>query len=61
MLPVDETSIFIRSVSSRFGYRGGYLWSDGRSSAVDPIAAFVRDFNGGRIRSYQDVNQRSRH
>ena len=59
-LPVDESSVFIRSVSSRFGYRGPYLWSDGRGSALDPIAAFVRDFQIGRIRNYQDVNIRSR-
>ncbi len=61
MLPVDDSSVFIRSVSSRFGYRGGYLWSDGRASAIDPIATFVRDFEAGRIRGYQDVNSRSRH
>jgi hypothetical protein len=59
-LPVDEFSTFIRSVSSRFGYSGGFLWSDGRASALDPIRGFVRDFESGRIRSYMDVNARSR-
>ena len=60
-LPVDDTSVFIRSVSMRFGYNGPYLWSDGRASALDPIKAFIRDFESGRIRTYQDVNARSRH
>jgi hypothetical protein len=59
-LPLDESSTFIRSVSMRFGYTGSYLWSDGRASALDPIRAFVRDFDAGRIRTYQDVNARSR-
>jgi hypothetical protein len=59
-LPVDETSTFIRSVSGRFGYRGPYQWSDGRASALDPIRALVKDFQAGRIRSYEDVNARSR-
>ena len=59
-LPVDDSSTFIRSVSMRFGYTGSYLWSDGRASALDPIRAFVRDFEAGRIRTYQDVNARSR-
>jgi len=59
-LPVDDSSTFIRSVSMRFGFTGSYLWSDGRASALDPIRAFVRDFEAGRIRTYQDVNARSR-
>jgi hypothetical protein len=59
-LPVDAASTFIRSVSARFGYSGPYLWSDGRASALDPIQAFVRDYRLGRIRSYLDVNVRSR-
>lgn len=59
-LPVDDSSTFIRSVSMRFGYTGSYLWSDGRASALDPIRGFVRDFEAGRIRTYQDVNARSR-
>jgi hypothetical protein len=44
----------------RFGYTGGLLWSDGRASALDPIQAFVRDFEAGRIRTYHDVNARSK-
>jgi hypothetical protein len=59
-LPLDETSTFIRSVSSRFGYTGQYQWTDGRASALDRIRPFVRDFESGRIRSYYDVNVRSR-
>ncbi|MEZ5317260.1 MAG: hypothetical protein R2752_07645 [Vicinamibacterales bacterium] len=59
-LPVDEKSVFIRSVSSRYGYRGPYQWSDGRASALDPIAALVADYKAGRIRSYFDVNARSK-
>ena len=59
-LPVDDGSVFIRSVMMRYGYRGGQLWSDGRGSALDPILPFVRDFQAGRIRSYQDVNVRSK-
>jgi hypothetical protein len=59
-LPVDDSSTFIRSVSSRFGYGGQYLWTDGRASALDPIRAFVRDFQAGKIRSYYDVNARSK-
>jgi hypothetical protein len=59
-LPVGESSTFIRSVSGRNGYTGPYQWSDGRASALDPIRPFVRDFEAGRIRSYNDVNARSR-
>jgi hypothetical protein len=59
-LPVDDTSTFIRSVSSRFGYMGPFQWTDGRASALDRIRPFVRDFEAGRIRSYYDVNVRSR-
>ena len=59
-LPVDDSSVFIRSVSSRFGYSGPYLWTDGRASGLDPIRPFVRDFQAGLIRSYYDVNVRSR-
>ena len=36
------------------------LGPDGRASALDPIAAFVRDFHAGRIRTYYDVNSRSK-
>jgi hypothetical protein len=59
-LPVDDASTFIRSVSSRFGYGGSYLGPDGRASGLDPIRPFVRDFLDGRIRTYYDVNNRSK-
>ena len=59
-LPIDDTSTFIRSVSSRFGYMGPFQWTDGRASALDRIRPFVRDFEAGKIRSYYDVNVRSR-
>ncbi len=59
-LPVDASSTFIRSVSTRFGYGGGGIGPDGRASGLDPIRDFVRDFLAGRIRSYYDVNARSR-
>jgi hypothetical protein len=59
-LPIDDASTFIRSVSSRFGYMGPFQWTDGRASALDRIRPFVRDFESGRIRSYYDVNVRSR-
>ena len=59
-LPLDDTSTFIRSVSSRFGYMGPFQWTDGRASALDRIRPFVRDFEAGKIRSYYDVNVRSR-
>jgi hypothetical protein len=59
-LPIDESSLFIRSVSVRFGYAGTQVWTDGRASALDPIRTFVRDVQSGRIRSYYDLNARSR-
>ena len=59
-LPVTGESTFIRSVSSRFGYDGGMTWSDGRATALYPIAQFVRDFQLGLLTSYFDVNSRSR-
>jgi len=59
-LPADPSGVFIRSVSTRFGYLGSDLGPDGRASALDPIRAFARDFGAGRIRTYQDVNARSR-
>ena len=59
-LPVSESSVFIRSVSSRYGYNGPRTWSDGRATALDPIASFISDFKAGRLRSYGDVNARSR-
>jgi hypothetical protein len=39
---------------------GPFQWSDGRASALDRIRPFVRDFEAGKIRSYYDVNVRSR-
>lgn len=59
-LPVDDKSVFIRSVSSRFGYNGRFLWSDGRASALDPLVPFAADVRAGLIRSYYDVNARSK-
>jgi hypothetical protein len=59
-LPIDSSSTFVRSVSNRFGYSGDLLGPDGRASALDSMQAFVRDFGAGRIRSYGDVNSRSR-
>ena len=59
-LPIDASSTFIRSVSSRYGYGGPRLGVDGRATALYPIQAFVKDFQGGRLRTYQDLNRRSR-
>jgi hypothetical protein len=59
-LPVDDRSSFIRSVSSRFGYRGTMTWTDGRASALYSIRQFVRDFELGLLQTYYDVNARSR-
>jgi len=59
-LPVTRSSTFIRSVSSRFGYQGPYQWQDGRASALYPIESFNRDFEEGRLRSYFDLNSRSK-
>ena len=58
--PVDESGVFIRSVSSRMGYTGPMQWSDGRATVLDPIKASVRDFRAGKIRSYYDLNSRSK-
>lgn len=59
-LPVDESSVFIRSVSSRFGYNGTRTWSDGRATALHPINDFLTAFTAGLLRQYPDVNSRSR-
>jgi hypothetical protein len=59
-LPVDGRSTFVRSVSRRYGFRGAQTWIDGRASALDPIQDLVADFRAGRIRTYADVNVRSR-
>jgi hypothetical protein len=58
-LPVDASSTFVRSVALRAGYRGSGL-VDGRGSALDPIGAFIRDFEGGLIQTYFQVNARAR-
>ena len=57
-LPLDETSTFIRSVSSRMGYSGPMQWMDGRATVLDPIRASVREFDAGHIRRYFDLNAR---
>ncbi len=59
-LPIASDGTFIRSVSTRFGYRGSLLWSDGRGTALYPLAQFVRDFQLGLLTSYYDLNSRSR-
>jgi hypothetical protein len=59
-LPVDRSSTFIRSVSARFGYAGAQLAFDGRATSLYPIRDFVRDFQAGRLRTYRDLNSRSR-
>lgn len=57
-LPIDESSVFIRSVSGRTGYNGPMRGPDGRATALDPIKASLRDFSAGRIRRYFDINIR---
>ena len=59
-LPLDASSTFIRSVATRYGYSGAYLGPDGRASALDRMQPFNRDFLAGRIRTYADVNVRSK-
>jgi len=59
-LPVDDRSTFVRSVSSRFGYQGPMTWTDGRASALYPIKDFNADFQAGLLRSYYDLNARSK-
>jgi hypothetical protein len=59
-LPLTERSVFIRSVTGRLGYGGPMQWSDTRATALDPIKASVRDFQTGKIRSYYDLNARSK-
>ena len=43
-LPVDERSLFVRSAAQR--------------NVIDPIAALLKDFEEGRILSYNDVTSR---
>jgi hypothetical protein len=45
-LPIDDSSVFIRSI--------------GGTEALDPIKAFVRDLTDGRIQSYIDLRERGR-
>jgi len=59
-LPIDRSSTFIRSVSARFGYAGPQVAFDGRATSLYPIGDFVRDFQSGRLRTYRDLNSRSR-
>lgn len=60
-LPLDGSSTFIRSVSARFGYEGSEpLGPDGRATALYPMLAFIEDFKAGRLRSYFEVNRKSR-
>jgi len=58
-LPVTDRSVFIRSVSSRWGYSGPFQWADGRASALDPIGGLLKDAEAGRIQDYYDLNVRS--
>jgi len=57
-LPVDESTVIIRSVSPRDGFLGVPQGPDGRANVLDPVAALVRDFTSGKIRSYYDVTSR---
>jgi hypothetical protein len=59
-LPLTDRSTFIRSVSGRLGYTGPMQWADTRATALDPMRASVRDFQIGKIRSYYDLNARSK-
>jgi hypothetical protein len=59
-LPVDDTTVIIRSVSPRDGYLGVPQGPDGRANVLDPILPLVRDFNASRITSYYDVTSRVR-
>jgi hypothetical protein len=59
-LPVDRTSTFIRAffndVGNRFQTAGPAIRSQ---TLLEPIADFVAGFNGGQIRHYGDVIERS--
>lgn len=57
-LPVDDSSVIIRSVSPRDGYLGVPRGPDGRANVLDPIAALVRDVEAGKISAYYDVASR---
>jgi hypothetical protein len=58
-LPVDSTSVFIRSLSNAAGFRP----SSPNSRSVQVLSSFVatiRAFTEGRIQTYQDVIQLSK-
>ena len=57
-LPVDDSTVIIRSVSPRDGYLGIPQGPDGRANVLDPIQPLVRDFNASKITSYYDVTSR---
>ncbi len=57
-LPVDNSTVIIRSVSPRDGYLGVPQGPDGRANVLDPIEPLVRDFNASKIASYYDVTSR---
>ena len=59
-LPVDDSTVIIRSVSPRDGYLGVTQGPDGRANVLDPILPLVRDFNARKIASYYDVTSRVR-
>lgn len=55
-MPIDATSLFIRSCFGSCSSPGGPR----AVTLVDPIAALLADVDAGRIRSYWDVVARSR-
>ena len=57
-LPVDDSSVIIRSVSPRDGYLGVPQGPDGRANVLDPVLPLVKDFNASKITSYYDVTSR---
>jgi hypothetical protein len=57
-LPVDDTSVIIRSVSPRDGYLGIPQGPDGRANVLDPVLPLVKDYNTSKINSYYDVTSR---
>lgn len=57
-LPLDDSSVIIRSVSPRDGYLGAPQGPDGRANVLDPVLPLVKDFNASKITSYYDVTSR---
>jgi hypothetical protein len=58
-LPIDSTSLFIRSLSNGTGFRPGS--PNSRSvQVVSSIAELIKAFNEGRIVAYNDVIQMSK-